>query len=147
MASESNSSLLFFLRWFQTSLPHCRYQAMCRVITACRFRVAASSGHTLSSSGIASKLNRIQLSAICHCGQSGEDIDWLVRRCLSLGLPLRQVAFGQLYKYHQQSGNAASDKLVWKHKAWGPNLVATFGGQPHKQASAQGHNNNSNNKA
>ena len=29
-------------------------------------------------------------------------------------------------------------------KAWEPNSAATFCGQPHKQASAQGHNNNSN---
>ena len=32
-------------------------------------------------------------------------------------------------------------------KAWEPNSAATFCGQPHKQVSAQGYNNNSNNKA
>ena len=32
-------------------------------------------------------------------------------------------------------------------KAWEANLAATVCGQPHKQASAQGLNNNSNNKA
>ena len=34
-----------------------------------------------------------------------------------LVIPLQQVALAQLYKYHHQSGNAASSKLVWKqHK-------------------------------
>ena len=33
------------------------------------------------------------------------------------------------------------------NKAWQPNSAKTFYGQPHKQASVQGHNNNSNNKA
>ena len=32
-------------------------------------------------------------------------------------------------------------------QAWEPNSVASFCGQPRKQATAQGHNNNSNNKA
>ena len=32
-------------------------------------------------------------------------------------------------------------------KAWKPNLAATFCHQPHKQASSQGYNNKSNNKA
>ena len=32
-------------------------------------------------------------------------------------------------------------------KAWEPNSATAFCSQPHKQASAQGHNNNSNNKA
>ena len=31
----------------------------------------------------------------------------------ALVIPLRQVALAQLYKYHHQSGNAASGKLVW----------------------------------
>ena len=33
------------------------------------------------------------------------------------------------------------------NKAWEPNLAAAFCGQPHKQASAQGHNDNSYNIA
>ena len=51
---------------------------LCRVIIACCFRVAALSGNAalaLSPSGIAPKLNRIQLSAICRGGQSGKVID------------------------------------------------------------------------
>ena len=54
------------LCWFQTNLP------LCRVIIACCFRVAALSGNAalaLSPSGIAPKLNRIQLSAICRDGR------------------------------------------------------------------------------
>ena len=43
-------------------------------------------------------------------------INWLDAAC-RLVIPLRQVALAQLYKYHHQSGNAASGKLVWKqHK-------------------------------
>ena len=59
------------------------------VITACRFRVAALSGQAalaLSRSGIAPKMNRSQLSAICRCAQSGEDIDWSARRSSPLDL-------------------------------------------------------------
>ena len=72
----------------------------------------------LSPSGIALG---IQLSAICCGGQSGKVINLLAWRCLPLGHPLWQVALPQLYKYHHQSGNATSGKLVWKqHKndAW-----------------------------
>ena len=39
-------------------------------------------------------------------------IYWLDAAC-RLVIPLRQVALAQLYKYHHQSGNAASGKLVW----------------------------------
>ena len=43
-------------------------------------------------------------------------IYWLDAAC-RLVIPLRQVALAQLYKYHHQSGNAASGKLVWnQHK-------------------------------
>ena len=67
------------LCWFQTSLPLAALP-LCRVIIACCFRVAALSGNAalaLSPSGIAPKLNRIQLSAICRGGQSGKVIDLL----------------------------------------------------------------------
>ena len=76
------------LCWFQTNLPLCRYVR--RVIIACCSRVTALSGHAalaLSQSGIAPELNRIQLSAVCRCGQSGGVIDLLARCCLPLGLP------------------------------------------------------------
>ena len=39
-------------------------------------------------------------------------IYWLDAAC-RLVIPLRQVALVQLNKYHHQSGNAASSKLVW----------------------------------
>ena len=43
-------------------------------------------------------------------------IYWLDAAC-SLVIPLRQVALAQLNKYHHQSGNVASGKLVWnQHK-------------------------------
>ena len=65
------------LSWFQTRLPPTALPLRC-VIIACCFRVAAISGHTaltFSPSGIVLKLNRSQLSVVCCCGQSGEDID------------------------------------------------------------------------
>ena len=68
------SSISLQLCWFQTSLPLAALPLR-RVIIACCFRVAALSGHAalaLSPSGIAPELNRIQLSAICHGGQSGK---------------------------------------------------------------------------
>ena len=33
-----------------------------------------------------------------------------------LVIPLRQVVLAQLYKYHHQSGNAVSGKLIWKQR-------------------------------
>ena len=99
-----------------------RFAAM-RVIIACCFRVTALSGHAalaLSPGGIALELNRIQLSAIdlprWAKRQGYRSIYWQKATC-RLVIPLRQVALAQLYKYHHQSGNAASGKLVWKqHK-------------------------------
>ena len=89
---------------------------LCRVIIVCHFRVPALSGNAalaLPPSGIAPELNRIQLSVICRGGQRSKVIDWLDAAC-RLVFPLRQVALAQLYKYHHQSSNAASGKLVWK---------------------------------
>ena len=47
----------------------------------------------------------------------------------------------------QQGCRCYFDTDVKDYKAWEPNSAATFCGQPHKQASAQGHNNIRNNKA
>ena len=47
--------------------------------------------------GKAARLSIYWQDAVCH-----------------LVIPLRQVVLAQLYKYHHQSGNAASGKLVWK---------------------------------
>ena len=77
------------LCWFQTSLPLAALPLRRLTIAWC-FRVAALSGNAalaLSPSGIASELNRIQLSAICRGGQSGKVIDLLAWRCLPLGHP------------------------------------------------------------
>ena len=98
--------------WFQTSLP------LCHLITACLFRVAALSSHAafaFSSFHRATlKLKRTQLSAVYCCGQSsGLPINWL-DAVYHLVFSLWQVVLAELYKYHHQSGNAASSKLVWK---------------------------------
>ena len=76
------------LSWFQTSLPLTTL-LLHRPITACRFRVAALSGHAALAfppSDITLKLNWSQLSVVCHCGQSGEVINWLAWHCSPLGL-------------------------------------------------------------
>ena len=81
------SNIHVALNWLQTSLPLTTLP-LHRLITACRFRVVALSGHAalaFSPSDIALKLNRSQLSAICCCGQSGKVIDWLAWRCSPLG--------------------------------------------------------------
>ena len=53
-------------------------------------------------------------------------IYWLDAAC-RLVIPLRQVALVQLNKYHHQSGNAASGKLVWnQHKAAKTKAVFPF---------------------
>ena len=65
-------------------------------------------------------------------GKAGRlSIYWQDAAC-RLVIPLRQVALAQLYKYHHQSGNAASGKLVWKqhysHKIsfWYHSMKHTF---------------------
>ena len=60
-----------------------------------------------------SKLNWSQLSAICRSGQSGGVIDLLARRCLPLDDPSAVNGFCAVVQNHDQSGNAASGKLVW----------------------------------
>ena len=93
------------LSWFQTSQPVTALLLHC-LISACHFKVAALSSHAalaFSPGGIALKLNRSQLSAICCCKQSGEDIDDWLDAAYRLVLPLRQVALARLNKYHHQS--------------------------------------------
>ena len=85
----------FRTTWFPDGLYNAAFRlacrsALCHVIIACCFRVAALSSLAalaLSPSGIAPKLNRIQLSAICRGGQSGKVIDLLACCCLPLGHP------------------------------------------------------------
>ena len=84
------------LCWFQTSLLLAALP-LYRMIIACCFRVTALSGHValaLSPSGIASELNRIQLSAVCCCGHRGGIINLLARRCLPLSIGLPSAASG-----------------------------------------------------
>ena len=73
-----------------------------RMIPACRFRVAALSGKAavaFSLSGIALKLNTSQLSTVSQ-------------RAVDSAYCFVSPPFAQLYKYHHESGNAASGKLV-----------------------------------
>ena len=84
--SEGTQNSLFSNAGFRLA---CR-SPLCHVIIACCFRVTALSGQAalvLSPSSIVLELNRIQLCAVCRCGQSGGVIDLLARRCLPLGLP------------------------------------------------------------
>ena len=71
----------------------------------------------LSPSGIASELNRIQLSAICCGGQSGKVIDLLAWRCLPLGHPSAAsgaCAFEQILSSKRQCGKRqVSLKPAW----------------------------------
>ena len=90
---------------------------LCHQITTCCFRITAPSGHAalvaFSPSGIALKMNRIQLSVVCHCEQSSGVINLLAGCCLPLGVP--SAASGSCamqYKYHHQSRNAARSKLL-----------------------------------
>ena len=92
---------------FQTSLPLATLQ-LCYMITACHFRVTAfGSQAALASSltGITPELNRIQLSLVCHRGQSGRVIDLLARLLAACSTLCSQVVLAQLYLYHHQSSN------------------------------------------
>ena len=51
-------------------------------------------------------------ASLCRFRHSGKVNDLLARRCLPISE--RQVVLTQLYKYHHESGKAASSKLVWK---------------------------------
>ena len=114
-------SLLFSL--FQTSLRLTLLPLHC-VIIACRFRVTVLSSHTalaLSPSGIAPKVNRILLSAVCHFGQSRDVIDnWQDAAHCSVFL-LQQVALSLCcstnitIKVAMQQATSLSEKslLIW----------------------------------
>ena len=118
------------LSWFHTSLPLIA-SPLHHLITACRFRVAALSGHAalaFSLRGIALKLNRSQLCVICRCGHSGENINWLAWHCLPLGLPSAAsgaCAVEQISPSKRQCGERqASLKAallylqIWRECAW-----------------------------
>ena len=107
------------ISWFQTSLLLTTL-LLHRMIIACNFKVISLSDHAaLALSQITvryCKFNKSQVYAVCRFGQCGEVIDWLVRRCLPLGLPFAARGACIFYKYHHQSSNAASSTLVWKQK-------------------------------
>ena len=56
----------------------------------------------------------IEFNESAAIGKAAGVINLLTRRCLPLSLPSLAVALAQLYKYHHQSSNAVSGKIVWK---------------------------------
>ena len=94
-------------------LLHCRYVAWSLLgVSDLQPGVAALSSHaafSFSPSDIALKLNRSQLSAICHFGQSGGVINELAWCCLLLGLP--SVANGACAVLQISS-------LMWQAASW-----------------------------
>ena len=119
--------MFFFCRWHSLHSFDCHVNAgfrlACRyrpVITACCFMVTALSGHAALAYHWAASLpswievNCMQSVAVGKAARLSiywQDAAW------RLVIPLWQVALVQLYKYHDQSGKAASGKLAWKqHK-------------------------------
>ena len=80
-----------------------------------------------------SELNRIQLSVVSRCGQSGgEVIDLLAKRCLPLGFPsAASVACAVVQKISIEAAmrRAASGKLVWKQHYSAPLMSMREGGR------------------
>ena len=74
----------------------------------------AAMGSSLSS--VATEFSAIQLSVICHCGQSNKVNDLLIRCCLPLGHPWGSsgTCAAVLIISPSNCGKAASGKLVWK---------------------------------
>ena len=102
------------LSWLQTRLTALPFHGL---ITACHFIVVALSGQAtlaFSPSGIALKLNRCQLSAVCHCGQSSEVIDWLAWCCSLLGLSSAASGTCAVVQKSPSKWQCRNGKLVWK---------------------------------
>ena len=89
-----------------------------RVTSACCFMVYSSQrprrfGYHRAASLLSwTEVNCMRSAAVGKASMLS--IYWQDTTCRSV-IPLQQVALAQLYKYHLQSGNAASGKLVWKH--------------------------------
>ena len=84
-----------FLYWYNMTIAGFRLAWLAALplngmIITSNFRVTALCSHAalaLSPKGITPEFNRIQLSAVCHCEQSGGVINLLAWRFLPHGLP------------------------------------------------------------
>ena len=99
---------------FQTSLPLGRYAAWSELAVS-ELQLSAATSlwlyHQAASLPSWIEFNCLRSAAVGKAARLS--INWLDAACRSV-IPLRQVALAQLYKYHHQSGNVASGKLVWK---------------------------------
>ena len=98
-------------------LPHCRYAAWSSLAVS-ELQLSAATPlwlyHRAASLPSCIEFNCLRSAAVGKAARLS--IYWLDAAC-RLVIPLRQVALAQLNKYHHQSGNAASGKLVWnQHK-------------------------------
>ena len=95
-------------------LPHCRFAAWSSLAVS-ELQLSAATPlwlyHRAASLPSWIEFNCLRSAAVGKAARLS--INWLDAAC-RLVIPLRQVALAQLYKYHHQSGNAASGKLVWK---------------------------------
>ena len=94
-------------------LPLCRYAAWSSLAVS-ELQLSAATPlwlyHRAASLQSWIEFNCLRYAAVGKAARLS--IYWLDAAC-HLVIPLRQVALAQLNKYHHQSGNAASGKLVW----------------------------------
>ena len=94
-------------------LPHCRYAAWSSLAVS-ELQLSAATPlwlyHRAASLPSWIEFNCLRSAAVGKAARLS--IYWFDAAC-RLVIPLRQVALAQLNKYHHQSGNAASGKLVW----------------------------------
>ena len=94
-------------------LPLCRYAAWSSLAVS-ELQLSAATPlwlyHRAASLPSCIEFNCLRSAAVGKAARLS--IYWLDAAC-RLVIPLRQVALAQLDKYHHQSGNAASGKLVW----------------------------------
>ena len=94
--------------------PPCRYVAWSPVAVSWFTALsghAAVAYHQAASFPSWIEVNCMQSAAV---GKAARLLIYWQDAACRLVIPLRQVALAQLNKYHHQSGNAASGKLVWK---------------------------------
>ena len=103
------------LCWFQTNLPLAALP-LCRLASLAVSELQLSAATPLwlftERQSLPSwiEFNCLRSAAVGKAARLS--IYWLDAAC-RLVIPLRQVTLAQLNKYHHQSGNAASGKLVW----------------------------------